>query len=637
MQIEYVYYAIDSINKTMWDTNYVWKINSISMPSLVLGSVEPTAVSGDYFRKDLDKIEVNETTNNFENIFKTDTSDKNVQLLEDVILSDWTPVSLTNCSIEGNGKTITLNLSNSKDGYLGLFSVLDNCSISNLNIVVANVTANANCAGALAGKITSSTDTISTIKNVNITFENFGNVTIGDFGGVVGDMENTEISNVTVSGLNINANANIETIGSVVGEIISGSINNINANATICGTSFVGGVVGINRGTISNVVSNVIINYNKAIQNATIGGVVGSNEGVVIDTTSYVNICVTNANTLMSVGGVAGVNNNEISSTTITGDGIYIGTPAEKVNGTIYIGGLTAINNGSITSTNNFLTNVGTYFTGANYRVGGVASINNGNISKVLTTSNLNGNVVGGVVVEMNATGKTIDQVVVGSYNKESKSLSANTIKGDKYVAGVAVDFRAGVISNVQASSDLEGATTETRTSLIVLVFPNGAEIVNATIDSEVSGYGYFYRDAWVDFASYTNKSEFGYDSYGTNLQKYTYFNVYKSSASCGKITSVVINADYKNTDVKVQASMASTDNFAYIIPMGTDYNDVNNIKETSDFTNEASFIGKFTFNYAYNSFWNTYRDTTATLTFAIGSVWETNDGINLIFLNDVK
>lgn len=634
---EYVYYAIDSTNKTMWDTDYVWRINSISMPSLVLGSVEPNGVSGDYFRKDLEKIEITKNTNNFKDIFNTNISDKKVQILDDVTLTDWTPVALTNCSIEGNGKTITLSLDNAKDNCLGLFSSLDNCTIENLNIIITGVNANAEYAGAIAGEVTSTTNTISTIKNVNITYENnFGTVTITNFGGVVGNMEKTEIANVTVTGLNVNANSNITNAGGVVANVISGSVNNSSVNATVYASTNVGGVVATNNATISNINATVVVGYNKAVANASVGGVVANNNGSVLDVNANVSIVISNANTTLNIGGVSSINAGKINNVKLTGKGISVGSTEVKVNGTIYVGGVVAINNGEITSTYNYLRNVGTYIVGANYRVGGVASVNNGSVSKVLSASNLYGNVVAGVVVEMNATGKKIDQVVVGNYNKENATLLSNEIKGEKYVAGVAVDFRAGLISNIQASSNLIGGTTNTRTSLIVLVFPNGAEIVNATINSKLSGYGTFYRDSWVDFADYTNKAEFGFDSsYGSNNVRFYYFNVYMSSVSCGKITSVVINSDYKTGDMKVQQGMAIVSNFIGFIPSSDTYNGVNNIKETSNFTNYAEFTGNFTFNYAYNSLYNSYRDTSATLTFAVGSVWVDGNGISLIFLQN--
>ena len=629
---EYVYYAVNSTNITMWDTNYVWKTNSISMPTLILGSIEPNGVSGDYFRKDLSKVEVTEDINKFENIFSTDVKDKNIQLLEDVTLTDWTPVALTNCTIDGNNKTIYVNLSNAKENYLGLFTVLDNCTIENLNVVVTGVSANATYAGAIAGKITSSAETISTIKNVNITYQNnFGAVAITEFGGVVGNMENTEITGITVNDLIMNSNSKVEYAGSVVGKLVSGSINNVNVTATIYGTTYVGGVAGENKGSISNIIADVALNNVVGTNNCLMGGVAARNEGAIIDATANVAINVLVAGKDAYAGNVAAINDGSIESVSVAGAGVSVA----NVDKTVYVGGVVASNNGSINSTYNTTTKIGDYYVGKNIKTAGVAVINNGDIQKVLTSSNIYGNYVAGVVVEMNATGKTIDQVVVGNYEKETKTLTRNSIKGDKYVAGVAVDFKAGKISNVQTASALEGATTSTRTSLIVLVFPNGAEITTSTINNKMSGYGTFYRDTWTDFASYTNKAEFGYTA--TNASNVSYFNAYKSSAYCGKITNVVINSDYKSSGISVKQAMGAVGNIIGFIPGSNDYNGVNNIKETSKFTTYSEFTGNFTFNCAYNSLYNSYVKETATLNFSVGSVWENNNGISLMFLNNVK
>ena len=631
---EYVFYAINVTNKTMWDTDYVWKVNSTSMPSLILGSVEPSGVSGDYFRKDLNKVEVTDTTNSFENMFKTDVEDLNIQLLEDVVLTDWTPVSLKNCTIDGCGNTITLNLENANNNNVGLFSILNNCTIENLNIVIKGVSASATNGGALAAQVKSSAKTISKIKNVTVTYEgDFTAEKISNFGGLVGVVENTEISNVTVTGLNVNPNSNVMYLGGIVSLVVSGSVKDSSVNATLSARSYVGSVAAKNEGTISNVTAETIIEIVNTNSNAHSGGVVAYNEGSVLDIESNVKINVNNATTKLFVGGVAAANDGTISNVVLTGEGITLGA-SSKLVGTIYAGGVVATNNASISSVYNYLNSVGTYYAGADYRVGGVASINNGSIEKVLTTSNIYGNTVAGVVVEMNATGKTIDQVVVGKYDKETETLTVNQIKGDKYVAGVAVDFRAGKISNVQASSNLYGTATYSRTSLMVLVFPNGAEFTTSTINSKMFGYGTFYRDSWADFASYNNKAEFGYDSsVGNNSAIYSYFNIYKSSAYCGKLTSVVINSDYTDEGIYAQRGMAQATNFIGLIPSSDDYNGVNNVKETSNFTDSASFTGSFTFNSAYNSTYNSYRTVTKTLDFTIGSVWENNNGIRLMFL----
>ena len=81
---------------------------------------------------------------------------------------------------------------------------------------------------------------------------------------------------------------------------------------------------------------------------------------------------------------------------------------------------------------------------------------------------------------------------------------------------------------------------------------------------------------------------------------------------------------------------MAQTINVIGLIPASDDYNGVNNIKEVSNFNSYSEFVGSFTFNKSYNSTYNSYRKETKTLNFAIGSVWENNFGISLMFLNNI-
>ena len=624
---EFVYYAIDANSKAFWDTTYVWSLSTTSMPTLIMGSVEPDGVSGEYFRKDLTQVEVTEKENDFTQVFDKDINDANIKLLEDVNLSSgWQPINISNTTIDGNGITITINLNKSTENNLGLFASVNNCTIKNLNIVVTGVSVNAINAGALAGVITSSKDTMSTIENVKVTYQSeIVGVEIANFGGIAGKIEKTVISNSTVEGLVV-GNSSIQTIGSVVGELTSGSINNIKSTATINGTTNVGGAVGVNKGTISKLDASVNVSYNKTTANALVGGIVGKNDGTIIDSVANVNLNVTNANSSLYVGGVAATNNGTISLINISGDGISL----SKINATIYVGGVVATNNGTIVSAYNYLKNIGAAHVGANYRVGGLASVNNGTISKSIVASNVNGNYAAGLVVDMKTSG-SIDQVVIGNFNKQNKAISAISITGNKYVAGFVVDFRAGTISNIQANSNINGDASSTRTSLIALVFARGAKIANSTVNSKLSGYGEFYRETWTDYDYCDEKAEFGlYSSNGSS-----YFDIYKSSAYCGEMTSVVIKSDYAN-NVSVNESMAMVQNIM-AIPAGNDYNGVNYVKVVSNFADFNEFAGNFTFNCAYNKLWNYYDTETKELKFAVGTVWENNNGISLIFLKDVK
>ncbi|MBQ8615732.1 MAG: hypothetical protein IJ415_04125 [Clostridia bacterium] len=623
---EYIYYGIDANNLISWDTTYVWNVENNSLPTLKMNSIYPEGPSSEYLRRDLLQKDLNNKTA-FLNLFKSDIKDESIKFLDDMDLTDgWTPISVTNTTIDGNNKTVTINIDKAINGNAGLFTIVENSTIKNLNIVVTGVSANATNLGALAG-IIKSTDglTSSTIENVTITYQAFSTPVITNFGGIAGKVEKTTISNCSVSGLSINPNSSIGNVGGLVA-INNGTINNCIASVTVYGTTNVGGVVAINNGSIVGVSGPVSVKYNKATSVATIGGIVATNNGVIRDFDITIhNIDITNAGLTTYVGGVAGDNSGEITNVSIGGNDISIA----DLSGTIYVGGVAGSNSGTITNVNNNMDNVGTYHINRNQYVGGITAINNGKISKVLIQANLNGNYVSGVVAIMNKSKASVDQVVVGKYNSSSKVLSANSMKGDKYLAGVIVEFKAGKITNVQCASDIYGETNSTRSSLVALIFPYGATLKNATINSSLNGYGTFYRETWTDFASFTNKSEFGLTNGETGDERY---NIYKYDTYHGIMQSVVINSAKAGVS-SAKAAMGSA--FAW----GKDYQDTADssfVKVVDGFSDVNQFQGSFTFVCATSTLFKIKHKATKTLTFDIGTYWESNNGISLIFLNNL-
>ena len=622
---EYIYYGIDASNLVTWDTTYVWNVEDNALPTLRMGSIYPTGPSSEYLRRDLLQKDLNNKTA-FLNMFKSDIKGENIKFLDDMDVTDaWTPISLTDTTIDGNNKTVKINLNNAVNGNLGLFSTIDNSTIKNLNIVVTGVSANATNAGALAAVIKSTNGlTNSTIENVKITYQGFASPVITNFGGIAGEVSNTIIKNCSVSGLAISASSSIENAGAIVA-VNNGTIQNTTANATIYATVNAGGVVARNNGTIAGISGVVSMNYAQTASVANIGGVVAINKGTVNDANITANIDITNAGQSTYVGGVAGHNAGEITNVEIKGNNIK--TP--NISAIIYTGGVVGLNDGKINNVNNKITNVGTYHINQNQYVGGVAAINNGSILKVLTQSNLSGNYVSGVVAQMNNSQATIDQVAVGKYNSTGKVLSANTIKGDKNLAGVVVEFKAGTITNVQCASTINGEANSTRSSLVALIFPYGATLKNATINSSLNGYGTKYRETWTDFASYNNKAEFGFSNGETGDER---FNIYKYDTFHGIMQSVVINSDNAGVN-DAKAAMGAA--FAW----GKDYQDTADssfVKVVNGFSDVSQFQGSYTFVCSISTLFGIKHEATKTLTFEIGRYWESNNGISLIFLNNI-
>ena len=533
---------------------------------------------------------------------------------------------MKNSTIDGDGHTITINLDKSINGYSGLFTIVDNCTIKNLNIIVTGVSANATNAGALAGFVTSSDSlTTSSIENITVTYQGFASPVITDFGGIAGTIENTVINDVNISGLNIGDGAKISNAGAIVGTISTNSqVSNSEISATISAISNAGGVAGISNGTITNVTGSVNVNGNSTLEYSYTAGVVAKNNGTIETIELNVGVDVKKSGTTSFVAGVVANNTGRIANVKITGESVAVSV---NTTNTIYVGGVVAINSGAIENISNTIETVGSYAVGANHYVGGVVAINNGTISKVLTQSDLNGNYVSGVVAQMNNSQASIDQVAVGKYDAKTSKLTKNTLVADKYIAGVVVDFKAGTITNVQASSDIVGQTNSTRSSLVALIFPYGANLKNATIDSSLNGYGITYREVWTDFASYTNKDEFGLANGETGDER---FNLYKYDTHHGCMQSVVINS--KNAGVgSASASMGAA--FAW----GKDYQDTDDssfIKVVDGFSDISQFQGSFTFLCAKSTLFGIEHKATKTLTFSIGDIWKSNNGISLTFLD---
>jgi len=618
-QNQIIYYAISSNEITYWDNEYIWQTSNTELPVLRFGLVNPELPNGEYFRKDLTNNEINETTTKFEDVFSVDVADTKYTLTSDVTLDNWTPVALKNVTFDGNNHTIYVNLNNANGENLGLFSTLNNCTIKNLNIVVTNVSANAKNVGALAGFTTSNTIARTTIENVNVTYNTISNITATNFGGIVAVAEKTDIINSNV--LEMNANASVANLAGVAAELkADATINNVSVNATLSGTVNVAGVVSLNAGTISNVNNSVVaISYSANTADAKIAGISAINNGNIFNVNVATSIAVNNATNSLYVGGISAINTGSIENAKISGSGITVA----DVNATVYVGGVSAENNGAIALVQNELVAIGSINIGKNVKAAGIVAKNSGTIEKVVVKSNVLGNFAAGAVVEMNSASAKVDQVVI-----------ANTIQGEKYVAGIVVDFRAGNITNIQATSAIEGTTNNSRSSLIALIFPYGANLKNATIASSIGGYGTFYRETWSDFSTYSNQAEFGLTdgSYGMNDDMS--FNLYVNDTFHGSMQHVVIDSSKAGVN-NTKSAMGGA--FAW----GKDYTDSSEssfVKVIDGFNNMSQFSGEFTFVCATSVWLGIEHTAIRTINFAIGSIWkDSGNGISLIFVDSLN
>ena len=117
----------------------------------------------------------------------------------------WLPIGIFQGNYDGGGHTISnLHIDRADEGYVGLFGIISNASISNLGVIDASITG--------------------------------GNIT----GGIVGDAYNSEISNCFFSGTITGS----QIIGGIVGYSWNLEIHNSYNLGNLHGTNYIGGLVG---------------------------------------------------------------------------------------------------------------------------------------------------------------------------------------------------------------------------------------------------------------------------------------------------------------------------------------------------------------------------------------------------------
>ena len=628
-----VFYAMSPNTKTLWNLFALWALEDGCTPVLREDAVKPANPTVKYLERVLTDM-VSDSTDSFMEALKEDVVGETIKLTDDIDLTKvyWTPVSLKNCVLDGNNKTITLDVNVSVGAYAGLFTIIENSKISNLRIkMVGNVVSSVEFFGALAAQAFDSEINGVVVEYAGATF-NYANIT--DFGGLLGtaDPECLIKNSRVVKLANLNT-GKIKNAGILVGTNY-GEIYRCNVEGTVTGLESVGGVVGENYGYIHTVETasgdSVTLEYNNNYNGANIGAIAGLNGGRIADCKIKSTINIQNCETKNYVGGAVGTNTGTISNSELSGNGISVA----NVSGTIIIGGVAGVNKsqGNIDSVINIMKTIGTCNVGAKQYVGGAVGQNQGTVKKVVVHPDLFGNYVSGVVAIMSSG--SIDQVAVGKskYNMISDvtTFTENKIEGDKYVAGVSVQFDAGTISNIQTKSLISGKLDSTRSSLIVLIFPNGAKFTNSAIDNSFAGRGYRYQETWSDYSTCADGSEFDY------AKTSSLFNIYMANNLHGCMQGVVINGN--NNGVQ-QAIKSQSIAFWWLGVLTLEYEENNSsssyVKTSYNFNNSSEFVGSFSFVVAtYSALVSTQSHyVTRTLSFNFGSIWQQKNGIELRFV----
>lgn len=247
------------------------------------------------------------------------------------------------------------------------------------------------------------------------------------------------------------------------------TVDNIDADGTVNGDYYVGGLTGSNGSAINNITSTATVNGS-----ANVGGVIGDNNGPLTDITSsaqvtslgdfsggifgYSRSSLTNSTVTASAvvngvnytGGVAGYSAtssnmaNVHSEATVSG-GLFVGgiiganhgnandlTAVTDVTGNLSVGGIIGHNQASIS---NFIAQTGTVVNGSD-DVGGVIGYQFVGFETIYLTSNAN------VYGEYNVGG------IIGTNYSEADRLTSNaTVEGTFENIGGLIGFNAGTVN----------------------------------------------------------------------------------------------------------------------------------------------------------------------------------------------
>ena len=248
----------------------------------------------------------------------------------------------------------------------------------------------------------------------------------GDTGGFTGSLEGMGCE---ISGLNINrtgAGTDAYNVGLFTVLLENASVKNLHlTNSTITGKSSVGGISGVNYGTISNVTNSADISANddSSMSSSNMGGIVGMNWGILENVVNTGSITADS-----SVGGIAGTNgggdlhgnshigviNNAKNEAAITANG-------ERTGGIVGTNGSNAMITNSV--------NTGNITGGSVSNVGGISGWNEGSIQNCTNDAVINisvGSNIGGIAGTNFTRAEILD-----SHNKQE-------VKGADHVGGIA-------------------------------------------------------------------------------------------------------------------------------------------------------------------------------------------------------
>lgn len=346
-------------------------------------------------------------------------------------------VESTGSVIAGNADAVAGGLVGTNDG--GLANSFSDSAVT----VGTNVTGGTSA--GLGGVVGINNGNVQYVDSLGVT--NGGATGSSNIGGIIG----TNYGNM-YSGYNESIVSGNDKVGGIIGENKSGKTvsNVVNATSVTGATKgndiseYVGGLVGVNSGSVTNGRNNGTITGN-----TNVGGLVGNNADTNSTLTNLVNDSSAAITGIKNVGGIAGSNAGMITTGKADADD-------EKVNlinrgsitGYENVGGVAGTNSGTIENANNDIElNVNTDAGNDAKYFGGIAGVNTGTITNATNQANVNADgaaYVGGIVGKNDGT-------------LENMAGNSGNVTGENYVGGV-----AGLNTNNKPLDGVEASNTGT-------------------------------------------------------------------------------------------------------------------------------------------------------------------------------
>lgn len=324
-------------------------------------------------------------------------------------------VESTGSVIAGSSTAVAGGLVGTNDG--GLANSFSDSAVT----VDTNVTSGTSA--GLGGVVGINNGNVQYVDSLGVT--NGGATGSSNIGGIIG----TNNGNM-YSGYNESIVSGNDKVGGIIGENKSGKTvsNVVNATSVTGATKgndiseYVGGLVGVNSGSVTNGRNNGTITGVKYV-----GGMVGSNtQGATLK--NLVNDSSAAITGEQYVGGIAGDNAGTITTGNEETDETVNLINRGTITGQQYVGGVAGSNSGTITNANNDVElNVKDSTADAKY-FGGIAGVNTGTINKATNTA------------DVNADGATYVGGIVGKNDGTLENMAGNSgnVTGKDYVGGVA-------------------------------------------------------------------------------------------------------------------------------------------------------------------------------------------------------